>query len=79
VRANFNRINLFNGYIKYYGNYEEWRLKRVAEERGKQIEAKKVTEILQNRLPSNVPEPMYIERMLKEERCLVCDREAKVI
>ena len=37
-------------YIKYYVNYEEWRLKRVAEERGKQIAAKKVTEILQNRL-----------------------------
>ncbi len=53
-------------------------MKRVAEERGKQIAAKKITEILQNRLPSNVPEPMYIERMLKEERCLVCDREAKI-
>lgn len=71
-----NTLPLFEGYIGLYGNYEEWRLRRVAEERGKQIAAKKVTEILQNRLPSNVPEPMYIERMLKEERCLVCDREA---
>jgi DNA sulfur modification protein DndD len=73
-----NTLPLFEGYIKNYVNYEEWRLKRVAEERGKQIAAKKITEILQNRLPSNVPEPMYIERMLKEERCLVCDREAKI-
>lgn len=73
-----NTLPLFEGYIRLYVNYEEWRLLRVAEERGKQIAAKKVTEILQNRLPSNVPEPMYIERMLKEERCLVCDREAKI-
>ena len=73
-----NTLPLFESYIKYYVKYEDWRLRRVAEERGKQIAAKKVTEILQSRLPPNVPESRYIERMLREERCLVCDREAKI-
>jgi len=32
---------------------------------------------LETRLPFNVPDDMYIEKMLETERCLVCDREAK--
>ncbi len=32
---------------------------------------------LQTRLPLDVPEPIYVQRMLDEEKCPVCDREAK--
>jgi DNA sulfur modification protein DndD len=31
---------------------------------------------LQTRLPFNVPEDLYLEKMLEHQRCLVCDRDA---
>jgi DNA sulfur modification protein DndD len=32
---------------------------------------------MQTRLPADVPEPIHVQRMLDEERCLVCDRVAE--
>lgn len=42
--------------------FEDWRNKQIDKER---------------ELPEDVPGPVYIEKMLKQEKCLVCGRPAK--
>jgi len=49
-------------YSKRYDQYDQQRI---------------AANIATPRLPIDVPEPIYLQRMLDQERCLVCDREAK--
>lgn len=68
--------SLFKNYSKKYDAYEKARLDRIIEIKSKLAAENAITKELQTRLPIDVPEPIHVERMLKEERCLVCDREA---
>jgi DNA sulfur modification protein DndD len=62
--------------LKYLA-YENFKLAKAAELKAKiDLEAEMQTK-LQTRLPMDVPEPIYVQKMLELERCLVCDREAK--
>lgn len=67
---------LFENYSKKYDAYEKARLDRIIEIKSKLAAENAITQELQTRLPIDVPEPIHVERMLKEQRCLVCDREA---
>jgi DNA sulfur modification protein DndD len=60
---------ILEGFSEKFSNYTKVKLIHEKEE-------KHAEKVLRTRLPINVPEPIYIERMLSEERCLVCDREA---
>nr|WP_321221368.1 AAA family ATPase [uncultured Psychroserpens sp.] len=68
--------NIFEEYGKKYNSYEKVKLNKMAEVKA-QLEAENaMIKELQTRLPIDVPEPIHVERMLDEEHCLVCDREA---
>lgn len=71
-----NSKDSFEKYSEKFDRYEKERLKRLAKEQSKKSAEEAVTKVLQTRLPINVPEKIYVERMLNEERCLVCDRPA---
>jgi DNA sulfur modification protein DndD len=60
-----------------YSNYEKKKLEKAAEIKATLYAEDEVAKKMQTRLPIDVPEPIYVQRMLNEERCLVCDREAK--
>lgn len=57
--------------------YESMKLKKAAEIKATLEAENAVAKKLQTRLPLDVPEPIYVQRMLDEEKCLVCDRDAK--
>lgn len=57
--------------------YENKKLQKAAEVKATLAAEDAVAKKLQTRLPIDVPEPIYVQRMLDEEKCLVCDREAK--
>jgi DNA sulfur modification protein DndD len=69
--------NLLEEYNLKYGKYEKTRLLRVAEVQARLRAENQMVQEIQTRLPINVPEPMYVEQMLAQEHCLICDREAK--
>lgn len=69
--------NLVKAYNEKYGKYQTVKLHKRAEIQARLNIEEEIRNKLQTRLPINVPEPVYIEKMLEEERCLVCDREAK--
>jgi len=60
-----------------YSAYENLKLKKAADLKAKNDLEAELQKKLQTRLPIDVPEPIYVQKMLEEERCLVCDREAK--
>ena len=64
---------LFDQFSNKYSNYEKLKL----ELRDKIQAEKNIKDKLQTRLPINVPKPVYVQRMLKDEHCLVCNRPAK--
>ena len=66
-------LGLFKEYEKKYNKYNDSKL----ELKRKIQTEKKIEQKLQTRLPINVPEPIYVQKMLDKEKCLVCDREAK--
>ncbi|NTS40786.1 AAA family ATPase [Flavisolibacter sp. BT320] len=68
--------DLLNSYSEQYANYNNNKLRKMAEVKARIDAEKAVMKKLQTRLPIDVPEPIYVEQMLKEERCRVCDREA---
>jgi DNA sulfur modification protein DndD len=68
--------HLFDIYSERYLAYNSKKLEKVAAIKAKVDAEKEVMRKLQTRLPLDVPEPIYVEQMLKEERCRVCDREA---
>ena len=53
---------LINGSAGKLLEFEDWRNKQIDKER---------------ELPEDVPGPVYIKKMLKQEKCLVCGRPAK--
>lgn len=57
--------------------YENKKLEKIAEIKARAAVEDNIVIKLQTRLPLDVPEPIYVQRMLDEEKCLVCDREAK--
>lgn len=57
--------------------YEDDRLQKTVEIKTKLALENEVIKELQTRLPLNVPEPIYVQKMLEQEQCLVCNREAK--
>lgn len=56
--------------------YQEKKLAKKAAIQAKLDLEQRILKEMQTRLPVNVPEPMYVEKMLDEEKCLVCNREA---
>lgn len=59
-----------------FGKYNKTKLQRKALQEAKLEATNELKKKLQTRLPLDVPEPIHINRMLEEEKCLVCDREA---
>ncbi|MFN7704053.1 MAG: AAA family ATPase [Chryseotalea sp.] len=60
-----------------FEDYQFNKLKIEAEQKAYQNIENELVKKLQFRLPKDVPEPIYVLRMLEIEKCLVCDREAK--
>jgi len=60
-----------------FSTYESFKLKKAADLKAKNDIESEIQKKLQTRLPIDVPEPIYVQKMLEEEKCLVCDREAK--
>ena len=79
----FNRLWAVKGtqllvdiYAEKFDEYEKRRMERkVQQEQSAEME-KLIVKKLQARLPTNVPEPIYVQRMLDDGKCLVCDRDA---
>jgi len=69
--------SLYEEYAQRYSNYENKKLETVADLKARQKLDNEIIKKMQFRLPIDVPEPIYVNRMLEVERCLVCDREAK--
>jgi DNA sulfur modification protein DndD len=68
--------NLFNEYSIKYNQFEQIKLQKQAQIQVKIENEKVLFKELQARLPIDVPEPIHVQHMLDNERCLVCDREA---
>jgi DNA sulfur modification protein DndD len=68
---------LHDEFSSKYSAYENLKLKKAADLKAKNDLEAELQKKLQTRLPIDVPEPIYVQKMLEEERCLVCDREAK--
>jgi len=64
-------------YSEKYHQYNELHYEIINEFKRKYEHEHEILKKLQTRLPFNVPDDMYIDEMLKKEKCLVCDREAK--
>ncbi len=67
---------LFSEFNEKFDKYNQTKLQRKIFMKAKLEAANELQAKLQTRLPIDVPEPIHINRMLKEERCLVCDRDA---
>jgi DNA sulfur modification protein DndD len=68
---------LFEAYSAKYGAYDRRKLEMQAELKARLEQEDQLRKTMQTRLPIDVPEPIHVERMLEEERCLVCDRPAE--
>lgn len=73
LKGNESLVELYNN---KYSNYQDAKLEKKAELRARLKADNLIMKELQTRLPVNVPEPVYVEKMLVEEKCLVCNREA---
>lgn len=69
--------SLVKSYNDKYRKYQETKMMKEAEAKVKLEAENKLLQDLQARLPVNVPEPVYLEKMLDEEKCLVCNRVAE--
>lgn len=68
---------LVKDYNDKYRKYQETKMMKQVEAKVKLDAENNLLKQLQAKLPINVPEPVYLEKMLEEEKCLVCDRDAK--
>jgi len=68
---------LFESYGEKYSAYELRKLHLKAELQAKEDQEANMKRVMQTRLPPDIPEPIHVQRMLDEERCLVCDRPAE--
>lgn len=62
---------LIEEYNQKFSKYEDDRLQKTVELKTKLALENKVIKELQTRLPLNVPEPIYVQKMLEQEQCLV--------
>lgn len=69
--------SLHTEFSSRYLTFENNKLAKAAEIRAKEAAEDAVIQQMQIRLPLDVPEPIYVQRMLEEEKCLVCDRVAE--
>lgn len=69
--------NLIEEFNQKFIKYEDDKLQKTVEIKTKLALENEVIKELQTRLPLNVPEPIYVQKMLEKEQCLVCNREAK--
>jgi DNA sulfur modification protein DndD len=69
--------HLLDEYNANYSKYEKTRLQKFADAQARLKAENLIKEEFQTRLPINVPEPMYVNQMLSEEKCLVCNRPAE--
>lgn len=67
---------LFKSYGEMYEKYEHKKLQKEARIEARIETEREIIKEFQARLPIDVPEPIHVERMLREEKCLVCDRPA---
>jgi len=67
---------LFSEFNEKFDKYNQTKLQRKIFMNAKLEATNELQAKLQTRLPADVPEPIHINRMLKEGRCLVCDRDA---
>lgn len=67
---------IFSEFNKKYDKYISSKLQKKALINAKLEATNELRKKLQARLPLDVPEPIHINRMLEEEKCLVCDRGA---
>lgn len=68
--------SLVKSYNDKFLVYQEKKLTKKAAIQAELELEQKILKEMQTRLPINVPEPIYVEKMLDEEKCLVCNREA---
>lgn len=68
--------SLIQEYNAKFIEYQNAKNFKKAEVQARLKAEKRVLNELQTRLPINVPEPVYVEKMLEDECCLVCNREA---
>lgn len=68
--------SLVKAYNDKFLVYQENKLAKKAAIQAKLELEQEILKEMQTRLPINVPEPIYVEKMLEEEKCLVCNREA---
>jgi DNA sulfur modification protein DndD len=68
---------LFAEYSSKYSTYTNRKLQLQADLNAKTEQEASMKRAMQTRLPADVPEPIHVQRMLDEERCLVCDRVAE--
>ncbi|QXU41459.1 AAA family ATPase [Pedobacter sp. D749] len=68
--------HLFENFNNRYDSYITKKLKHETELSIKLEAENGILKEMQTRLPIDVPEPIHVERMLADEKCLVCDREA---
>jgi DNA sulfur modification protein DndD len=59
-----------------YGKYQDIKLRKQAEAKVKLELENNILKEMQTRLPINVPEPVYVQKMLEQELCLICNRPA---
>lgn len=69
--------SLYVSFSDRFSAYQQKKLDDAAEIKANLKLENEIVKKLQTRLPLDVPEPIYVQRMLDEEKCLVCDREAK--
>lgn len=67
---------LISEYNQKYEKYISTKLQNKALINAKLEATNELRKKIQTRLPLDVPEPIHINRMLEDEKCLVCDREA---
>lgn len=67
---------LVKQYNDKFRTYQESKLAHKAVIQAKRDLEMEILNGMQTRLPINVPEPVYVEKMLEEEKCLVCNRAA---
>src|SRR6266700_2071358 len=66
--------SLHTEFSNRFSSYEQNKLQLATEIKMRLEAENEIVKKLQTRLPLDVPEPIYVQRMLDEEKCLVCDR-----
>jgi len=74
LKGSADLVKAYNG---KFSAYNDIKITKRAEAKARIEAENNIIKKLQTRLPVNVPEPHNVEKMLRLERCLVCNREAE--